>query len=160
MTKILFDCDGTLAEFHQDGQYRDPGYFLNLGPHMNMIGALELLFRTPGLDVRVITSIPDKHPSAIEEKSEWFHRWLPFLPDDNIIFSKCGQGKEAFVDDASECLLVDDYGENIKSWPGKYVKVSRDATDMQYELNRHSVCINPDMSPVDIALAVIYASLM
>ena len=154
---ILFDCDGTLAEFRTNGQYRVPGYFLSLGPHDTMIGALEKLFSTPDVDVRIITSIPAGHPTAKEEKLQWFHRWLPFVPDEKIIFSKCGQGKELFVDNAEQCMLIDDFGENIKTGPGKYVKVSRDSEDMKGELLKHAYCVNHEMSAEEIALTILFA---
>lgn len=160
--KIYFDQDGTLAEFRFvpiDDLYV-PGYFLSLAAHWNIILAMKLLMDIPGVEVYVLTSVLKDHPTAREEKLKWLRTYVPFLPEENIIFSSCGRVKADYVKDlSSQDILIDDFGENIKSWPARYVKVSMDPDDMQKEMLRHEHCINPEMPPDSIVREILYSSI-
>ena len=157
--RVFFDQDGTLAEFRYVPleELYVPGYFLSLGAHRNVISAMKLLMDMPGTEVYALTSVLKDHPTARDEKLKWFKKYTPFLPEERIIFSSCGRKKADYVKDLdiTKDILVDDFGENIRSWPACCVKVSMDPEDMRKEMLKHAYCINPDMSAEDIVREIL-----
>lgn len=159
MKKIYFDQDGTLAEFRYVPLFVLYlwGYFLFLRPHRNILKAMRALNESPDIEVFVLTSVLEDHPTAKKEKLRWLRRFAPFIPQDHILFVPCGYSKAAFVGCTEDDILVDDYGVNTEDWKGPYVKVSRDNKDMQEEIKRHPYCINPQMDPDSITTTVLLA---
>lgn len=129
MRRIFVDIDGTLAYWNPDVSFDDvcsPGYFSNLEPMKNMITFIEKL-KDMGYPIYIISAVIDGE-RYINEKIGWLHKNLPWIPDDNIIFSTYGGSKtDAILMQTGyiepDDILFDDYTVNLNTWHGTSIKV-------------------------------------
>ena len=130
MKKFFFDMDGVLAEYKKGCDENDlakKGYFRNLAPEENMLGALNLLLENGdalGISVCVLTKVyPSKFKYSVREKQEWRQEFMPELFDSEFIMVN---GEEEEKSEAVSALLgaglnedyflFDDYNQNLAEW--------------------------------------------
>ncbi len=118
--RVFIDMDGTVAEWIPDGDYHLKGYFSSLKTNGNVVKAVNLLIRA-GIQVYILSCAEGER--VREEKMEWLRRFLPNIPEENIIFTDAGK-KAEFVGEVKESdILLDDYSKNLLEWPGKGIKL-------------------------------------
>ena len=150
--RYFVDMDGVLAKYEfnlpsYDMLYEE-GYFLNRPMQPNIVDAVCQLLAADE-DVYVLSAVLKDSEYALFEKHEWLDRHMN-IACRRRLFTICGEDKINFVPafNPETDILVDDYGPNCKIWAdhgGRYVKVSVDAKDAEYEKTRHDHVINPDM---------------
>lgn len=150
--RFFIDMDGTLNEWNftlpsYDTLYTE-GYFAHRPPQHNIVAAVKQLV-DHGEEVYILSAVLKDSKYALQEKHDWLDRYLP-VSYRNRIFTICGEDKISFVPafDPTTDILVDDYGENCKSWAengGVYVKVSVNEADADHEREKHKIVIHPDM---------------
>lgn len=121
MKKRLFvDMDGTLAHFNPVEKLEtlyEKGYFLSLAPHRNLVEAIQLINDNKEFDIYILSAVLENSQYAEKEKRAWLKRYLPELPDEQIIFAPCGASKAGFLRDLSKSdVLLDDYTVNLNDW--------------------------------------------
>lgn len=126
MSKRLFvDMDGTLAEFKEVDTLEtlyEPGYFLNLKPHMSVVDAVKnIIEKDPAVDVYVLSAYLSDSKYALEEKNKWLDLYIPEIDSKHRLFCTCGDDKREFIagtlgDVRSDDFLLDDYSHNLHSW--------------------------------------------
>lgn len=156
--RILFvDMDGVLAVWKKAAQFEElyiPGYFRELPPQTNVVDAIEMLVAA-GVDVRILSSYLQDHPTAILEKNEWLDRYMPSVPMENRLFVPGHVHKGAWVQSNGICdfrkdnaFLLDDYTVNLEDWNkrgGKGIKLLNDVNGTRGAYRRHAiaaVCYN------------------
>ena len=152
--RLFFDMDGVLCEYRYEDDLStlyQKGYFAKLRANQSFVQAVKKLLEDPKYDIYVISSVLSDSKFARKEKEEWLNRLLPEIDQAHRIFPPCGpvhmDKKDAVPDGVREKdLLIDDYGKNVRSWPGKYIKVSRDARDAKKEARAHVHVVSPDSS--------------
>lgn len=155
---FIFDMDGVLVEYRRDVTpenvnvlLKQKGYFTNLKPEWNMIEAIKTLKRIFPKNVFILTAVySDSYPYAKKEKIEYVRKVLPELLDNLIIVDvESGETKPQKMAEVignqinSNCLLIDDYGKNLKEWekeggtPVKYLNLINNShgTIYDYVLN-------------------------
>ena len=128
----------------------EKGYFLNRPPQMNVVAAIQALV-SEGWDVYILSAVLMDSEFALFEKHEWLDKYLP-IECKRRIFTICGEDKISFVPafDPEKDLLIDDFGENCRTWQGTYIKVSVNEDDAEYERLHHDYVIHPDMTAESI----------
>lgn len=128
--RLYVDMDGTLATFRKLDTMEplyEQGYFLNLEPMLNVVGGIHNIIRDyPQIDVYVLSAVLSDSKYAFQEKNAWLDKYLPELPAENRIFSRCGDDKKNYVKGGihSKDILLDDYTKNLFEWkPGKGIKL-------------------------------------
>ena len=125
MSKMLFiDMDGTLCRFH-DSEHKyieamwTPGFYIGLKPFDNLVSAIsQLIKRNPDTQVYILSAVLDTEPPFAEaEKREWNHKYLPQIPNQNLIFVPAGADKSQYIGEINaDCVLIDDYNKNLRQW--------------------------------------------
>lgn len=164
--RVFIDMDGTLAEWKniqltissedgilsvKDRVYeilRQDGYYFHLKPHANMVQAVQMLQKTPGIEVYILTCyIPDCR--AQQDKMHWIRTYLPGFPEDHILMVEDGKDKSSvIVDPRWTDILVDDYTKNLVAWHGLCVKAINGVND-----THQSFCglrVSVDAEPAEI----------
>lgn len=126
MTRVFFDMDGVVAEYREvplEELYKK-GYFAELQPCEECIGALALLAADPQIEVHTLSAVLPESKYALDEKKEWFDRYLKqygITP----IFMLCGESKREKVPGGilPTDVLIDDYNENLKDWSKEGVAI-------------------------------------
>lgn len=165
---VWFDMDGTLYAFIYGGDYHQNLYFQNLPLHKEVAEAMEML---DGIHVnegktKLVCKILSSYLTpemtthdCLSEKNNALDRDT-LVSIENRTFIPCGQSKWEEVCRLglqNRSILIDDYGENLKDWKGPYVKVSKDASDMEKERKNHRFCISPESSSEEIMGTVLLA---
>ena len=119
--RVFFDMDGCLCEFKKVPTLEmlyEKGYFLNLAPHSNVLGALEQMRADPNLEVYILSAYLSDSRYALSEKEEWLDRHLPELDCYHRVFTPCGTAKSDAVPGGIRPtdILVDDYSVNLHEW--------------------------------------------
>lgn len=150
--RYFFDMDGVLAKYEFnlpsfDTLY-EQGYFLNRPMQENIVEAAATML-SDGDDVFILSAVLMDSLYAFEEKHKWLDNVLP-IECRRRIFTICGEDKIGFIPgfDKDRDVLIDDFGGNTRVWAnagGKYVKVSVDAEDAEYERTKHDFVIHPEM---------------
>lgn len=84
----------------------EPELFRNLKPVPHAIETFERLYRSNLFEMYIVTAA---HPRSVEAKYEWLRKYMPFLPQSNIIVSSA---KFMIKGD----YLLDDGMHNIKAF--------------------------------------------
>lgn len=129
--RLFVDMDGTLAEFRQINKLEtlyEKGYFENLKPMDNVIGAVkEILREHPEIEVHILSAHLSDSPYALAEKNAWLDRHLPEIPAEHRIFPPCGTNKTAAIPGGLKTtdFLLDDYTQNLTLWqpPARGIKL-------------------------------------
>lgn len=123
--------DGVLVEYRRDvspenieEKLKQPGYFLNLRPEWNMIGAMRKLYNLYPDRVFILTAVyGNQYPYSIPEKIEYTNKVFPFMNNNLIIVDgDKGETKPSKIEKVlgkkidSTFFLIDDYGKNLKLW--------------------------------------------
>ena len=161
---IEFDLDGVLFKFIPDGDIYRALYFEELPGQKNILRAAAMLdgMESDEMVLRCGTLgsyLTDTPHDVRAEKNHALDRETN-IPMSRRIHIPCGTSKWQAVCDRGiqdRCILIDDYGLNLRDWEGPYVKVSRNALDMVGEMQRHKFCVNPDQDPEVIALTILEA---
>lgn len=134
---FIFDMDGVLVEYRRDVNPSNvnelmsaKGYFSNLRPEWNMIGAIKKLKNLFPERVFILTSLyGTSFPYSRQEKIDYVKRVFPELINNLIIVDmEAGETKPSKMEEVvgrkidSNFFLIDDYGENLRKWPGTPVK--------------------------------------
>ena len=120
--RLFVDMDGTLAVFNKLETLEDlyeQGYFLNLAPHVNVVGAIKHIVKTePRVQVRILSAVLTDSDYAFDEKNAWLDRHLPEITRVHRIFVPCGSDKKGHARGgvAKEDFLLDDYTQNLLLW--------------------------------------------
>lgn len=142
---IFLDMDNTLVRFSfgrgDDNNVLekmfDKGFFKNLEP-MKHIDFYEV-FCLLGIKVYILSACI-KSPYTRKEKRESLHRYMPFIPNNQILFCNVGVDKAQFamkktgLKSLENAFLIDDYKENLIKWAkngGYPIKKA-----MSFKLNR------------------------
>ena len=126
MTRVFFDMDGVIAQYKEvppEELYRE-GYFAQLEPCFECIGALALLAADPQIEVHTLSAVLPDSKYALAEKQAWFDRYLrqyKITP----IFMYCGESKREKVPGGilPSDILIDDYNENLRDWSKEAVAI-------------------------------------
>lgn len=151
---FIFDMDGVLVEYRRDVNSSNcyelmsrKGYFSNLRPEWNMIGAIKNLKKLFPKNVFILTSIYGKsYPYSKQEKIDYVKRVFPELLDNLIIVDvENGETKPEKMAEVSgrqldsSFFLIDDYGENLRNWgnsggtPVKYLNLINNSHGTKYD---------------------------
>jgi 5'(3')-deoxyribonucleotidase len=121
--RLIFDMDGTLADFDGAGgvaQMENEGFFRGLAPFPNVVETLQTLTEI-GYDIYILSACIDTEYCK-REKLGWLAEYMPFIPKNNIILMNVGQNKAtSFIRKTlslitEDDILFDDYGKNLKDW--------------------------------------------
>lgn len=112
------DMDGVLADFNGEPNALDrfqteKGFFKNLKPIKNNVKALRDLI-ADGNNVYILSISPNEQ--ADNDKVEWLKKWIPEMPDGNMIILRTGQKKQMYVRTPYDNVLFDDYGKNCREF--------------------------------------------
>jgi transcriptional regulator with XRE-family HTH domain len=129
--RLFVDMDGTLAVFHPVDTLEtlyEPGYFINLSPHENVLQAIRTIIQQhPEVEVNILSAVLTDSPFALKEKNEWLDRYLPELDAAHRFFPPCGADKKEFIPGGVRPTdyLLDDYTQNLTLWhpPGQGIKL-------------------------------------
>lgn len=146
-TRLIADMDGVLFKFDDQITSIDllyqKGYFANLTPQEKVIEALrEIIRQNPG-QVYSCSAAVDS-PYAIPEKIESLNKYIPELPEEQMLFIKYGsdQSKVDVIPGGVKQgdILLDDFGPNLSQWDdagGTAVKIVNDINDKTMSWNGH-----------------------
>lgn len=118
--------DGTLVEYRQGCTMSDlkkKNYFASLKPEWNMIEAMLKLNKQKNNEVYILTKVyPKAFPYSIGEKREYISKHIPEMVNRVIMVNgdegetKSDKIKEMIGEFNSDCLLIDDFTENLNEW--------------------------------------------
>ena len=125
--RLYIDLDGTLCRFHpveKMEELLEPGYFLRLEPHMNIINAVRNLFEGSYFDgIYVISSVLRESQTGVIEKKRWIKHYLPEIDEEHMLFPFCDESKALMVcpdgQIPSSYYLLDDYNKNLYDWSSR-----------------------------------------
>ena len=117
-TGFLFATKQTEKEIIEKGLHLQKGYFRNLKPLDGFCETVEKLV-SEGYDVCFLTHYDAKHPHIIQEKRDCCAEHVPCIGNDKIIVVPTGQSKADFIEEDKICILIDDYGVNLRDWQEK-----------------------------------------
>lgn len=121
--RLIFDIDGTLADFEGAGgvaKMGEKGFFAGLKPYPKTIATIKKLYKA-GNKIFILSACIDSDYCE-SEKLEWINRYLPFLPKENILLVPYGTIKAKAFSKAYNTkitrndILFDDYKVNLKEW--------------------------------------------
>lgn len=131
--RLFLDMDGMLAEYRtfvNEEQYLQPGYYISLSPHQNVIdGIKKVIAQEPNIEIFTLSAYFDSpNAIAVEEKNAWLDKHLPEIKLDHRIYTLCGQPKQNFIPGGitENDYLMDDYTKNLEMWEdgnGKGIKL-------------------------------------
>lgn len=141
--RFFIDMDGTLANFHKNPKFLElmfsEGYFQHLEAFPNLASAVGRLCREEGVEVYVLSSIPESEYSRImHEKMQWLKQQRIELPLKRCLFPLVGMNKAKYVQQMLDItlskrdILLDDYNKNLEEWcagGGSAVKFVNDFND-------------------------------
>lgn len=138
--KIYFDMDGVLADFERgvrelchiepvdqskatnaqtdrlwEAVKKVPHFYLNLEPVKSAVELFNEVHGKFGENCQILTGIPKPRrgiENAGEDKTEWAHKFLSPDVKVNVVFR---EEKTKFCT-GKNCILIDDYGKNIREW--------------------------------------------
>ena len=168
---FLRDSEGNLTKvfYIYEQNSENSGYVRSL--YLNLLGSESLLYLTNDTKWKplcLISYVSAEQHDAVRTNKEngyaeldWYYpvrfagkRYT--LRVEAKLFHEGGSITDYVKDlDITKDILVDDFGENIRSWPACCVKVSMDPEDMRKEMLKHAYCINPDMSAEDIVREIL-----
>lgn len=93
--------------------FHEPGWFNRLEPLPEMTNLVKRLSNS-GYEIVIVSSLPEKSPTAAYDKVLWCGRYLPFVPFDNLVWTR---GKHHILGD----LLIDDAVHNVVEFPGRSI---------------------------------------
>jgi len=110
------------------------GFFLKAKPYDGAIEAINEINQY--FTVLICTKVPSKSKSAYYDKVSWLNKYLPFIPQDNII------SISSYRSLINASFIIDDYPENLKCFNGCKILIDRpwnkDCNDQLFDFNRIS----------------------
>lgn len=98
-----------------------PGFFRSREPMHNVVGAVKSFLKNDNFDVYVLSSTyTDNHSAA--EKAEW-NAMFTSIPKENQIYIPYGKDKCEGLNITVSDILIDDFTENLRKWPGTAIKL-------------------------------------
>ena len=163
--KVIFDIDGTLAQFLLVGPdvWSKEGYAETLPVMQNMVGAAKILAKHAS--IYSASAAIDK-PWSIPNKGAWLDREVPEIKKENRVYTKYGEDKSAIIGQAIDIepgdVFIDDYTPNLidmqKAFPSlTCVKVLNGINDTNKTWK--GARISADSSPEAIAMQILGLSL-
>ena len=156
MDKVfIFDMDGVLVEYRRDVTpanvnelMTQRGFFSNLRPEWNMIGAMKKLHENYPEKTFILTSIyGTSFPYSRQEKLDYAKRVFPEMVDNLIIVDvEAGETKPQKMAQVighpvdEKFFLIDDYGKNLRQWkenggtPVKYLNLINNSHGTKYDI--------------------------
>ena len=122
--RIYFDMDGVLAKWESCSIEKtfEPGFFLSREPMRNVIAAAKMLC-TDDFDVYVLSATYEDHDNhSVIEKRKWNKEYTG-IPEKNQIYVPYGTDKCVGLNIRPCDVLVDDFSENLRKWPGTAIKL-------------------------------------
>jgi hypothetical protein len=120
--EFFIDMDGVIAKWRPEASFEDVcarNYFLHLEPENSIIEAVkELCGNWKYPPVKILSA-------ALSVRAAWEkQRWLQEhgLGQIEHIFVPCDEDKADYVEHPESSILIDDFGQNLKAWPGIKVK--------------------------------------
>lgn len=120
--RLFVDMDGTLCVFTPTDTIEtlyEQGYFADLKPHENVVGAIrKIIEEHPEIEVNILSAYLADSEYALQEKNDWLDGYLPEIDKEHRIFTPCGNNKKEAVPGGirkDDCLL-DDYTLNLQEW--------------------------------------------
>lgn len=111
---VLFDMDGVLAKWKEDGDPKSKGFMLSREPETNVISLVKKLRDKSDCEVAILSAVYG--PEAEKEKVEWLAR--VGLSDLMHIFVPVGSDKSKVAAGigATKRILIDDFSKNLHQW--------------------------------------------
>lgn len=158
--KLFVDMDGTLAEFKVVDTLEtlyEEGYFLNLKPHENVVGAVkEIISQYKDIEVYILSAFLTDSEYALSEKNKWLDKYLPEVDPKHRLFCSCGKDKNEFIsylfgNIGVNDFLLDDYSVNLHSWepPARGIKLMNGINGTNGTWTKEKVSYY--LSPADLA---------
>ena len=128
MKHVIFDMDGTLAEWREvkdPSEYFKKGFFITLKENVGGICKYaDTLSKCADGEYKVfVLSAYNPGSSAYEEKQKWCDEHTPHIPREQRLFVPYGTNKAEFYKEmlkkeelTPEDVLVDDYSVNLQDW--------------------------------------------
>lgn len=123
---LYYDMDNVLFLFSNKGEELKAiksmwksGYFENLQPFDSSIEVLTDLWNSReqlNIDIFILSTCI-KSKTCKEEKIKALKKYLPFIPQSNIVLIQTGDKKADFCKTPmAQSILIDDYKENLNYW--------------------------------------------
>lgn len=112
---VLFDMDGVLAKWKEDGDPKAKGFMLSREPETKAVNLVKKLRDKSDCEVAILSAVYG--PEAEMEKVEWLAR--VGLSDLMHIFVPVGSDKSKVAEDIGSTqkrILVDDFSKNLHQW--------------------------------------------
>ncbi len=121
MKTLYVDMDGTLAKWKPVEKFEElyePGFFLTARTNENVVNAIRgIKLHEPDIEVKILSARLADSPYAEAEKIAWLQRNIPEIPQEDYIFTVCGEPKSKFISEIDrDSFLLDDYTKNLLEW--------------------------------------------
>lgn len=148
--RLFSDMDGTLTVFNPVDTLEklyEKGYFLNLEPQKNVIGAIRIILQErKDIEVYILSAVLMDSKHAIKEKNQWLDAMLPEIDQEHRIFLSDGEDKKDYVPGGVKNTdwLLDDYTKNLLLWgsAGKGIKLLNGINHTEGTWPGDAVCWN------------------
>lgn len=145
--RFYIDLDGTVFEWHDNGNFMAPHYFRHLPEHKNMVEACKIL-KNLGLQISFATAVISEE--AIEDKRLNLNDiGLENIP---MIAIPYGENKSEFLPGKLR-ILLDDHTPNCNKFDGKAIKFINAINHKQGKWT--GPCIDYKMTSIEIATTLI-----